>query len=280
MNYEHVTIKTARGCERPRATGFTLLELLVVIAIIALLAALLLPALSKAKSAARATVCKGRLNQIGRAMAMYVADARRYPPLEQLEVLGSGRGAKANTWADRLYPYAPLAWTNTSWHCPTYIANGGRVLQNVIPPGGLRDLPISTSYAYNGVGMVWANAWPKLGLGPWAWNSASEEAIQAPSEMYMVADARAFGIAGGGGLTGLPAMNPWLGPGGFPGVRYGGERPPPHSDGYNLLLGDGHVAPVKRKDYLNPPRTAHNWNRDNQPHPELWAPTSAWVVNN
>jgi hypothetical protein len=29
---------------------------------------------------------------------------------------------------------------------------------------------------------------------------------------------------------------------------------------------------VKRSDYLFPPRTARNWNRDNQPHEEVWAP--------
>ncbi len=58
------------------------------------------------------------------------------------------------------------------------------------------------------------------------------------------------------------------------------EAAPPHSQGYNLLFNDAHVALVKRKDYLYPPRTAHHWNRDNQPHPELWSPTSHWAVQN
>jgi prepilin-type N-terminal cleavage/methylation domain-containing protein/prepilin-type processing-associated H-X9-DG protein len=48
--------------------------------------------------------------------------------------------------------------------------------------------------------------------------------------------------------------------------------------GYNMLFGDGHVLPVNRSDYLFPPRTAHNWNRDNQPHPEAWAPRQMWAV--
>jgi prepilin-type processing-associated H-X9-DG protein len=58
------------------------------------------------------------------------------------------------------------------------------------------------------------------------------------------------------------------------------EAAAPHSDGYNMLFCDSHVELVKRKDYLFPPRSAPHWNRDNQPHPELWAPTSDWVVQN
>ncbi len=45
--------------------------------------------------------------------------------------------------------------------------------------------------------------------------------------------------------------------------------------GYNIVFCDGHLSLVKRNDYLFPPRTARNWNRDNQPHPEAWAPTRA-----
>jgi prepilin-type N-terminal cleavage/methylation domain-containing protein len=54
--------------------GFTLIELLVVIAIIAILASMILPALSRAKEAAKATQCVNNLKQIGLAGLQYATD--------------------------------------------------------------------------------------------------------------------------------------------------------------------------------------------------------------
>jgi len=60
--------------------AFTLIELLVVIAIIAILAALLLPALAKAKKAARRSQCITNIKQIGLAFKVWEGDhGDKYP---------------------------------------------------------------------------------------------------------------------------------------------------------------------------------------------------------
>jgi prepilin-type N-terminal cleavage/methylation domain-containing protein len=280
------------GSSASFTAGFTLVELLVVIAIIGILASLLLPVLSRARAQGRSATCRNQLRQIGLALAMYVSDSCSYPPMNDWET--------HQLWMERLYPYSVLKWTNHSWHCPTYAANNGMAVfwatNTTEPMAGARWW---TSYSYNNNGII-GNGWSgwtatrvfglrgKLGLGGLPHLVAREPEVTAPSQMYAVADARSFRRGSGPGwfpiepqkrTLGLYAMTPWLNAWHWDGsLQSLKELDPPHEPGYNVLSCDGHVALVKRSDYFFPPRTAHNWNRDNQSHEEAWVPRSEWAV--
>ncbi|MCP5523906.1 MAG: prepilin-type N-terminal cleavage/methylation domain-containing protein [Verrucomicrobiales bacterium] len=262
--------------------GFTLIELLVVIAIIAILAAMLLPALSRAKSAANSIKCRSNLRQINLGIQGFVTDHQFYPvynfnPLTQLQ---------NEYWPDRIYSQTDSRWTNELYRCPDY---KGATLD-----GNDEAVPLG-SYGYNAKGTQYVGS--NLGLGGLFSKmivegqvdagekeiSIPESRVRVPSDMIAVGDANLTWLLAGmmrlfydvdypenySGMAMLDintrhnARSPaWVG---SEGVIAATRRR--HTDTHNVAFCDGHVENLREERlFALDDDSLRRWNNDHEPH--------------
>lgn len=229
-----------------RRRAFTLVELLVVIGIIAILIALLLPALSRARSLAQRTACLSAMRQLGAMTQMYLNENKDWHMPVKWGWSPPGAG-----WPPTPPPPLPPTMPAKPWFVNETVprllglANNlpaGRFPYGLICPRATLAVEapvddtyrINFSYGYNTHGLPWAD----LRNAPAYYTGFKRGEIRAAAEKLQFVDSTDWVVhPGGSDKYFLPGF----------GERYG---PPPHTNitayrherGANVLFFDGHAG--------------------------------------
>lgn len=177
--------------------GFTLIELLVSISIIALLVAILLPALSSAREAARSIQCANNQRSVGQLLHVYMADYDQYLPLRET---GSGK----LDWRQKLGVYmdgqvrTDRTPPEVVFQCPTKIFSDTSAYVGYYPewPDGARPGPAINAWVYQ----------PNVGI--------HYDTVRSPASRFFSIDSRDHH-----GYTQMPLLS---NPNQFVGFHHGG----------------------------------------------------------
>jgi len=173
----------------PSPCGFTLIELLVVMSVISLLVALLLPALSKARDAAQATMCRSNLRQNSIAALSSAADNSDFAMYSDLgsgsiaaqsHTIGSNNTPTHLSGMHRLLRGGYLS-TDQVLGCPS--AEYPMVRGN---PGNSRHTFTSYAYRFNRVGITSVHG--TTGLDIWAYGAKLKPVSHHPFHRGLFAD--------------------------------------------------------------------------------------------